>query len=221
MKSVLGLLVLIGLLVPPGPAGARRRHVVDVPSAGAFDYYLLSLSWSPQHCSEKPGDPDDAQCGTHRRFGFVLHGLWPQYASGGYPQSCPAKSPLTPRVIDGMLDVMPSPDLIRHEWQKHGTCSGASPEVFFQRAREAFRTLTIPERYRSPDDAFRVTAADVRRDFRAANAALPADGVAVLCNGHFFTELRVCLSKDERAPRACGRGVTDQCRGEVTVRPLR
>ncbi len=64
--------------------------------------------------------------------------------------------------------------------------------------------MTIPERYKDSEQAFRVTAADVRSDLRASNAALPENGIAVLCSGRFLNELRVCLSKDDllRAPAA-------------------
>ena len=217
--------VVVSVLLASGPADARShqrsRHNPEPAKATSFDYYVLSLSWSPEHCSEKPGGPDDTQCGTSRHFGFVVHGLWPQYENGGYPQSCATSNKLTNDVIDATLDIMPSKDLITHEWQKHGTCSGSSADVYFQHARQAFEAVTVPERYKTPLEAFRVTAADVRSDFRAANPSLADDGIAVLCNGHFFTELRLCLSKDSLAPRTCGAKVKDNCNGRVTVRPLR
>jgi ribonuclease T2 len=49
---------------------------------GKFDFYVLSLSWSPSFCAEaaersgrNAGGP---QCGP-RPFSFVVHGLGPQY----------------------------------------------------------------------------------------------------------------------------------------------
>jgi ribonuclease T2 len=218
------VLALAGLLVMPAPGSARSRsrHRGYEPSAaGRFDYWVLGLSWSPEHCAERSLRPGDSQCATPRRYGFVAHGLWPQYENGGYPQTCPASDALPRSVIDTMLDIMPSDDLIRHEWLKHGTCSGLPADAYFQRVRQAFRTISIPERYQHPETAFRVTAATVRSDIAAANPSIPDHGIAVLCTGHFFTELRVCLSRDDLAPRRCGPKVSDRCEGEVTVRPLR
>jgi ribonuclease I len=58
-------------------------------TTGDFDYYVVSLSWSPAYCVTHP--KDQRQCGD-RGFGFVLHGVWPQKSTGGYPADCPATS---------------------------------------------------------------------------------------------------------------------------------
>src|SRR5262245_2705125 len=106
------VLVILVLYVAAGQTEARshhhRTHKPAPPKSSSFYYYVLSLSWSPEHCKEKPGGPDDSQCGTARHFGFVVHGLWPQYENGGYPQTCANSNKLTPDVISGMLDIMPS-----------------------------------------------------------------------------------------------------------------
>ncbi|HEY2388083.1 MAG TPA: ribonuclease T2 [Candidatus Binatia bacterium] len=223
------LIIALALVaLGPAPSEARghhrggRSHDADQASvAGAFDYYLLSLSWSPQHCAERTGRGDDAQCGTTRRYSFIVHGLWPQDDGGGFPESCEHGGHLDEDVIAATYDAMPSRDLIRHEWAKHGTCSGLSPERYFGSVRDAFHRVTIPERFRSPDDAFRVTAAAVRDDFRTVNPDVPADGIAVLCTGRFLSEVRLCLTKDGLHPRACGARVKDTCFGEAIVRPIR
>src|SRR5262249_40589503 len=58
---------------------------------GQFDYYVLSLSWSPSFCETATGNARRQQCGT-RPFSFVVHGLWPQYERG-FPESCLAPPP--------------------------------------------------------------------------------------------------------------------------------
>src|SRR5260370_16727028 len=50
---------------------------------GQFDFYVLSLSWSPSFCdAATERSPEraarDQQCGD-RPFSFVVHGLLPQY----------------------------------------------------------------------------------------------------------------------------------------------
>src|SRR5215472_3687214 len=73
-------------------AQARHRHVEAV-EPGQFDYYLLTLSWSPTYCLTHV--EDRSEC-SGKGYGFVLHGLWPQFDSGGYPQNCTADSELSP-----------------------------------------------------------------------------------------------------------------------------
>ena len=57
---------------------------------GEFDFYVLSLSWSPSFCEEASERGNEgrsqAQCGG-RPFSFVVHGLWPQYEHG-FPEYC-------------------------------------------------------------------------------------------------------------------------------------
>ena len=54
---------------------------------GNFDYFVLSLSWSPTYCDGPDGRGDTQQCSPGKRFAFVVHGLWPQYREG-WPESC-------------------------------------------------------------------------------------------------------------------------------------
>ena len=79
-------------------AGQRRDHGTASAqdrrqnAPGEFDFYVLSLSWSPSFCEEAAERGNDgrsqAQCGG-RPFSFVVHGLWPQYEHG-FPELLPA-----------------------------------------------------------------------------------------------------------------------------------
>jgi ribonuclease T2 len=184
---------------------------------GQFDYFVLSLSWSPEHCA---GDmPDERQCDGSRRYGFVVHGLWPQSADGPL-DSCSGGGRLDPSIADGMLDLMPNPTLVRHEWKKHGACTGMPPAEYFETVRAARGRVRIPEAYRSPREPRTVDATMIRKDFVEANSALDGADLAVICRRRHLSEIRVCLDKELR-PKACGHDVRDQCRGEVAVRPVR
>lgn len=188
--------------------------------AGEFDYYVLSLSWSPEYCAGPNGGRDPGQCGEHRQFGFITHGLWPQYQRGGWPQFCSTER-MDGRLMDALLPLMPSPRLIRHEWSKHGTCSGFDSAGYFRQVRKAYESVRIPPPYQEPRDAIRQTSAELRASFRAANPGLPGNGFAVYCSGRFLSEVRICLDKDLK-PRPCGSGIRDGCRApELIVRPLR
>ena len=83
------------LLALLGAAGAQARHhhrAQADTAPGQFDYYLLSLSWSPAFCIQRPDSPE---CNGPRRFGFIVHGLWPQNERG-WPQNCGGNSEASP-----------------------------------------------------------------------------------------------------------------------------
>jgi len=218
LRVFVAALSLVALASGAEAKHRRKKQTTAKPRAGAFDYYVVALSWSPEHCAEPAGRSDKLQCHSKRRFAFVLHGLWPQFEKG-YPQQC-STAPLEPAVRDSMLEVMPSTKLVHHEWSKHGTCSGLSPEGYFARARSAFTSVRIPPTYQSPENAFTTDVSGVEQAFREVNAALQPEGIAVRCRGRFLQEVRVCLTRDLQ-PRACGQDVKDYCRGESTVRPVR
>jgi len=191
------------LAVAPRLEAQRGRN-----EPGRFDYYSLVLSWSPTYCAGLRRGGYDPQCHRRdgKRYAFVLHGLWPQHERG-WPESCPTRErPFVPqRTIDSMLDIMPSPRLVIHEYRKHGTCSGLDPEEYFKVSRRLYEKVRIPPRYERPSQAFTVSAAEVIRDFLAVNPKLKADQLAVACGGRGsqLREVRVCFSR-EGTYRSCG-----------------
>ena len=144
-----GLLDLAGLLDLGGRTASAQDSRQNTP--GEFDYYVLSLSWSPSFCEEAAergnaaGAPQ-AQCGG-RPFSFVVHGLWPQYEHG-FPEYCQRPSPRLDRnIMTSMLDLMPAPGLIYNEWDKHGTCSGLGARAYFETIRKARAAVKIPPEF--------------------------------------------------------------------------
>ncbi len=206
------LAIWLSLCLALGGASARAD---DQP--GDFDFYVLSLSWSPTYCLDN-GRSDRIQCGG-RPYAFVVHGLWPQYERG-FPSDCPSDQGgrVSRRDVDAMLDVMPSPSLIRHEWQKHGTCSGLDQGDYFALIRKAQARVTIPAAFVDVTDQLTVTPAGVESAFRKANPAIPADGFSVFCDSRRLKEIRVCLTKD-LAFRGCPEVERSSCRRPQIVMP--
>lgn len=194
----------------PGPGGRAPYSAQPNPKneAGRFDYYALVLSWSPTYCAGLQRGGYDPQCHSRdgKRYSFVLHGLWPQHERG-WPQDCPTQSrPFVPqKVINGMLDIMPSQRLVIHEYRKHGTCSGLPPEEYFSVARQLYEKVKIPPRYVQLNQALTVSPAELIRDFVSANPELKPESIAVSCGGpgNRLREIRVCVSR-EGAFRPCG-----------------
>jgi ribonuclease T2 len=204
----LALLLLAALTAPPALAEGER--------AGDFDYYVLSLSWSPTWCA-LTGDARGAdQCDPRHDFGFTLHGLWPQYDLG-WPGSCRTRErPPTRAETAAMADIMGSGGLAWHEWKKHGTCSGLAAADYFALARRAYEGAAIPDYFRALHQTLRVDAAVVEDAFLEADPALDRNMVTVTCERGMIDEVRLCLTRDLE-PRACGDDAARDCRMKGAV----
>jgi ribonuclease T2 len=169
---------------------------------GSFDFYLLNLSWSPEYCHSHP---TAAECAAHSTF--VLHGLWPENNDGSYPQNCSnAPGPANPSQYS---DIYPDAGLLEHEWQTHGTCSGLSPDAFFQLARAAFHSVTIPPTLQTLSSQTSLPPDQIVGLFTASNPAIPGSSLVVSCGNNYLTAVEVCLDKSLHAVacsgvRSCG-----------------
>jgi ribonuclease T2 len=211
------------------PYGANRGTSDGRNVAGQFDYYALVMSWSPSYCQGLGGEGDSQQCDRTdgKRYSFVLHGLWPQYAPKGWPQDCPMRGrPFVPRpLINSMLDIMPSDKLVIHEYRKHGTCSGLQPGPYFGLARQLFAQVKIPEDYRNPFETKFVSPGELVADFMKFNPWLRPDMIGVDCGGpgNRLSEIRICFSKDGH-PTSCSHNEDQRrlCRADkMSLPPVR
>src|SRR5437016_5801436 len=68
------------------------------------EYYMLSLSWSPQFCTTSAGTSakNKFQC-KENSFGLVVHGLWPQSAAvtnnNDQPRNCKTTTPIAAETL--------------------------------------------------------------------------------------------------------------------------
>ncbi|WP_082540546.1 ribonuclease T2 [Pseudolabrys sp. Root1462] len=184
---------------------------------GQFDYYVLSLSWSPSFCETATGNARREQCGP-RPYSFVVHGLWPQYERG-FPESCQVPPPrLDRRIMTSMLDLMPAPGLIFHEWDQHGTCSGLEAREYFDVVRKARANVKIPSQYADTTVPLRVTPNQVVNAFINANEGLAPTGITIDCDRTRLREVRICFSRDLKF-RECSRNNQRSCRTETLKMP--
>lgn len=192
-------LLLAALLCAATSANAGR-HSRSEGEPGRFDYYAVALSWSPAFCATHD-DPD--QCARGRQNGFVLHGLWPQYDKG-YPQACSTER-LPAQARDRYAALYPSPKMIGHEWQKHGTCSGLNPVAYFELSARLRDQLAIPAPYQRPAAPLRTSYGEFVQAFRAANPRMAQNAVLPFCGsgGRFLNEIHVCYDKGG-ASASCG-----------------
>jgi ribonuclease T2 len=214
------IVLALSLLAAGSVAAFAQWTRTDTP--GKFDFYVLSLSWSPSYCAQAhvSGYSGGAQCGA-RPYSFVVHGLWPQYERG-FPENCMRPSPrLYHGIVNDMLDLMPAPRLIYNEWDKHGTCSGLSAQAYFDTIRKARAAIKIPPDYVDLKEPLTVAPDAVHDAFVKANDGLTPGAIAVECDNRRLTEIRICLTKDLKF-RDCPEVTKRACnRDQVTMPPVR
>lgn len=191
---------------------------------GDFDFYVLSLSWSPSFCEaaaeRSPDRVPQQQCGA-RPYSFVVHGLWPQFERG-FPERCQDPAPRLSRdIVSSMLDLMPATRLVYHEWDTHGTCSGLSASAYFELVRKAREAIKIPPEFADVKETRTVSPQEVQDAFVKANSGASAAGVTVTCSGRRLSEVRICMTKDLHF-RGCEGMRRGACRrDEVVMPPMR
>ncbi|HEX2216502.1 MAG TPA: ribonuclease T2 [Xanthobacteraceae bacterium] len=213
-RRVFGLFALSTTLLLSGQAPAQDARQ-NTP--GQFDFYVLSLSWSPSFCDAAGERAPKQQCGA-RSYAFVVHGLWPQYEQG-FPEYCKVPAPrLTRDIISSMLDIMPAPRLVFHQWDKHGTCSGLSPRAYFDTIRRARAVVKIPVEYLDLKEMLTVTVEAVEDAFVKANPGLSQQAIAVNCDRRRLREVRICMTR-ELGFRDCGEVDRRACRRDQLIMP--
>ena len=191
------------LPVPGNYQASEHDPVRDVPIVG----YSLAISWAPQYCRSGEGmggtfDKSFECAGKRSRFGFVLHGLWPDGEGRSWPQYCRPVGRLSPATIRANLCATPSADLLQHEWAKHGSCMARDPDSYFAQARRLYDPLRFPDMNRLSRDR-RLTVSDFVRAFVSLNArsqpGLRSSHIRVRTAGGWLLELSICLDERQRS----------------------
>ena len=182
----------------------------DGERAGDFDYYVMSLSWSPNWCAYEGDARGSDQCDPRHDHGWILHGLWPQFERG-YPSNCRSSERNPSRGdTNAMADIMGTGGLAWHQWKKHGRCAGLSSDDYFALSREAYGRITRPPLLRKLEDPVRLPASVIEEAFLEVNSELSADMITITCRDRYIQEARICMTRDLEF-RTCGRDVIRDC----------
>ncbi len=189
----------------PSPTGGM--------AASGEPEYLLALSWQPAFCQthQSKNECRTQTIGRYDAANLTLHGLWPQprgreYCdvsardkaldrSGAWDQLPPLNLPDATYLK--LLQRMPgvASQLQRHEWTKHGTCFGTTPEVYFKDAmalQEQINTSPVRELFvTNVGDS--LSASEVRTRFDQAFGTGAGNKVNMRCTGNLITELWINL----------------------------
>ena len=199
------------------PSQSQPRRVMPIRS------YTLALSWAPEYCA-RGSDVGSFQCGRScNRFGFVLHGLWPNGEGKSWPQYCRPAQRLTPAILRANLCATPSVDLLQHEWAKHGTCMRGPPKAYFDQARGLYGRLRFPDMAALSRDKA-LTVETFKQALIAANAGekpvLPGTSVRIgFTRQGWLDEVQICF--DQRLKyTTCAPQTQDVAAGQlVRIRP--
>lgn len=182
----------------------------DGERAGEFDYYVLSLSWTPNWCALEGDARSSEQCLADKGFGFTLHGLWPQYEQG-WPSYCKSSFSNPSRAdTAAMADIMGTSGLAWHQWNKHGRCSGLSSDGYYALSRKAYEKVKRSSLLRALEHPIDVAPMVIEAAFLEENPDLEADEITITCKSSRIQEARICLTKDLEF-RTCGRDVIKDC----------
>lgn len=218
-----GFALALGLALRLMASPATAQTAAAAPGApGRFDFYVLSLSWSPGFCATGGDAKAGDQCAVGSGIGFTVHGLWPQF-DHGFPSDCSAaeRSP-SRQALATAGGLYPDEGLARYEWRKHGTCTGLSPTDYFAAVRRARDAVAVPAAFAKPAQDQTWAPLDIARTFAATNPGLRPDEMAVTCRGGDLEEVRVCFAKDLRSFVPCPEVARASCRVPgIDVPPVR
>lgn len=212
------LVLMVVSLAGNGFAKKKKNQPPSDTATSDFDYFLLTLSWAPEFCASNPNGRSSAECDPNKHMGLVVHGLWPQYDNGKWPESCASTPPVASSIVNHMMPIMPGKQLIQHEWAKHGTCSGLSVQDYFGAVEKLYNRLQVPDDFKKPADSAQTKAADIEEKFAAANNA-PKTAFRVSCPQNEFSAVEVCLSKDLKY-QACPSTLKECRASKIEVKPV-
>lgn len=216
----LAVLACLGVLAACWADETQTDTPDGIPLGTGFDHYVLALSWSPGYCRSQGDRANRQQCRAAEPFGFVVHGLWPQFTDG-WPEFCESDQPLSVNrsVSDSMEDIMPSRGLIAHQRKKHGTCSGLEQSDYFNVTRAAFDRIVIPDEFQDRDTISTIDPMSVETAFRQSNPAIAADAIAVTCDRRFLRDVRICMTNSLDGYVSCPQVDRRDCQLDSVVVP--
>jgi ribonuclease T2 len=173
------------------------------------DVYVFAYSWEPEFCYGKTTTyPGCAAPHDYWKTNFIVHGLWPQYSTGGYPATCTTEAfnSSVPNAVgyNDMVTYWPNVQVAEgdpnyssfweHEWSKHGTCTGLSQYNYFNDA------LLMVQKYGTPSIVSNNVYKDISSsDLRAAYGGSSYASLQCL-SGKYLSGVYICFSQSNGAP---------------------
>lgn len=235
MRPIVGI-VIVGLLAGATglalwpvqkalPPAAQTQMSAKDTLAGDF---TLAVSWHPAFCETARRKPEcrDEDPNGFAADHFVLHGLWPDGADAFY---CNVPTEIANQDRNGQWRQLPGVELSdrlwnelqkkmpgtqsqlhRHEWIKHGTCSGGSAEEYYDASLALLDVLNASDIQQlfANNVGGRLSTNEIRDAFNAAFGGGAGKRVTVECareDGRtMIDELRIAISGEITQPANLG-----------------
>ena len=120
--------------------------------------------------------------------------------------------------VASMLDLMPGPRLVYHEWDRHGTCSGVPANAFFDTIRKARAVVKIPPQYLDLQSPLTVTPDAGRGRLRCRQSGADAGGHRRHLRRPPARRGAICLTRDLQF-RDCPEIDRRSCKRDKLVMP--
>jgi ribonuclease T2 len=171
------------------PSDDQPRRVLPIGG------YTLAITWTPEYCHGHAQSPGSAfECGGANSFGWSLHGLWPDGVAATWPQYCRATALLPQATLRRNLCRTPSAQLLQHEWSKHGTCTGLSPDAYFGKSTGLYDRLRFPDMAALAERG--TSAGALATAFARANPGIRPEAIRVTASkSGWLDEIWFCLDR--------------------------
>ena len=244
-KTASFVIIAVSLALSFVPASAGDEETDSV--AGHFDNYVLALNWLPAFC-EQHADLAECSFAIHSSDDFaarhlILHGFWPNQSNDSQHsygfcgvssdiksldqsrQWCQMPNPgLSQAELAGLTAVMPGANpqtcLEWHEWYRHGSCSGYSPEEFFNRAEALVRAIAQSSfgNFLAEHAGQTVQLDDLTKAFEADYGSGSSADVSFKCSRQgdgkeILSDVNIGLASRLLAPEQLGKMLVPQPRG--------
>lgn len=200
--------------------------------------FILAASWQPAFCQTNQRKPECASQGGDRydASNFALHGLWPMRKNycgvpdaqqsadknGGWKEL--PEVTLSAGTRASLDRVMPGTQsaLERHEWIKHGTCSGMSADAYFADAVRLIEDLngSAVQQLFAANIGKSLTGDAIRAAFDKSFGPGAGDRVKMSCrrsgDSRVISELTIGLSADTTDGKARDLGDLIQGAGKTS-----
>lgn len=225
--SVLGLFLVVSCTVAlfgswnvPKSEGIGNEISSNTPCpVKTFDYLLLVQRWAPGVCAT-------TKCVDDYSEQWLIHGLWPNFEDGTWPQFCCPTDPFDVSKVKSLESQLnanwknleygkTAESFWAHEWNKHGTCSSQNSKLvgelgFFNSTLNLYNTYQFAQWFSDngivADDSAVLTEARV---LSAISPYIPSSKVELHCehvkNSHvpYLDSISICLDKQLLTPIDC------------------